>query len=102
MASGADGGTRDRMDRGGAPPVKMGRTGRRRRARDSSPSAVRVSGRRDRFDRRVPGGAIRGRNRHRHVRFALPDEAPPRMDLALTLGSAPIVAAKRFWLLNDM
>jgi uncharacterized protein (TIGR02099 family) len=36
------------------------------------------------------------------VRFALPDEAPPRMDLALTLGSAPIVAAKRFWLLNDM
>ena len=36
------------------------------------------------------------------VRFALPDAAPPRMDLALTLGSAPIVAAKRFWLLNDM
>lgn len=36
------------------------------------------------------------------VRFALPDAAPPRMDLALSLGSAPIVAAKRFWLLNDM
>lgn len=36
------------------------------------------------------------------VRLALPDSGEPRMDLALTLGSAPIVAAKRFWVLNDM
>lgn len=36
------------------------------------------------------------------VRFTLPDTGASRMDLALTLGSAPIVAAKRFWVLNDM
>lgn len=36
------------------------------------------------------------------VRFAVPDEGESRMDMALHLGSAPIVAAKRFWVLNDM
>jgi len=36
------------------------------------------------------------------LRFAMPDDDVARMDLALTLGSAPIIAAKRFWVLNDM
>lgn len=37
-----------------------------------------------------------------HVRVGVRDDQPPRMEIAVTLGEAPIIAAKRFWVLNDM
>lgn len=36
------------------------------------------------------------------VRVAAANHDTPRMDIAVNLGEAPIVAAKRFWVLNDM
>src|SRR3546814_4968934 len=37
-----------------------------------------------------------------HVRAAAANDEPLRMDIAVHLGEAPIVAAKRFWVLNEM
>jgi len=36
------------------------------------------------------------------VRVGAANDEPPRMDIAVNMGEAPIVAAKRFWVLNDM
>lgn len=37
-----------------------------------------------------------------HFHLSAAGDAPARMDIAVSLGEAPIVAAKRFWVLNDM